>query len=82
MPRHEVTTGWNSSRRVAEECSGYKVLVERGSRRIVGAHLLGGGADEAINLYALAIRHGISADAVKGTLFAYPTHASDLQYMV
>ena len=49
---------------------------------ILGAHLLGPSADEMINLFAIAIRHGLTANDLKDVIFAYPTHASDLTYMV
>src|SRR5207245_10544262 len=58
---HQKASGWYSSRRVGEECSGFKVLVEEGSGRIIGAHLLGSHAEEVINLFALAIRSGLTA---------------------
>lgn len=76
------STSWYSSRRIAEECSGYKVLVERGSGGILGAHILGEGSEELINVFALAVRQRLTADQMKGTLFAYPTHGSNIQYMV
>ncbi|MGQ0812780.1 MAG: dihydrolipoyl dehydrogenase family protein [Nitrospiraceae bacterium] len=79
---HQKTSGWYSSRRVGEECSGFKVLVEEGSGRIIGAHLLGPHAEEVINLYALAIRSGLTATDLTEMMFAYPTHASDIEYMV
>jgi glutathione reductase (NADPH) len=76
------SSGWYSSRRIAETCSGFKVLIEEKSDRILGAHLLGPHAEEVINLFALAIRHGISAANLKQTIFAYPTNASDVGYML
>ena len=79
---HQDTAGWYSSRRVAEECSGFKMLVEEPGEKILGAHLLGPQADELINLFALAIRKGLRATDLKETLFAYPTHASDVAYML
>ncbi|MBI3697697.1 MAG: NAD(P)/FAD-dependent oxidoreductase [Acidobacteria bacterium] len=79
---HQDTSLWYSSRRVGEGCSAYKVLVEESSGDILGAHLLGPGAEETINLFALAIRQGVTAADLKGMLFAYPTHASDVQYML
>lgn len=79
---HEDTSTWQSSRRAGERSSAFKVIVERSSRRIVGAHLLGPHADEAINLFALAMRAGITADALKEMLWAYPTQGSDVAYMV
>ncbi len=80
--KHEKTSGWYSSRRVAETCSGFKVLIEEGSDRILGAHLLGPDAGETINLFAFAIRSGLRAQELKEMIFAYPTHASDVGYMV
>ena len=80
--KHERTTNWYSSRRVGESTSGYKVLVEEGTDRILGAHLLGSQAEEVINLFALAIRSGIPAKDLKNALFAYPSHGSDVGYML
>jgi len=80
--RHERTLGWYSSRRIAEEYSGFKVLVEEGTERILGAHLLGPHAEDTINLFALAIRSGLRVTDLKQIMFAYPTHASDVNYML
>jgi len=80
--KHERTSNWYSSRRVGEAVSGYKVLIEEETDRILGAHLLGGQAEEVINLFALAIRSGIPAKDLKSTLFAYPSNSSDVPYML
>ncbi len=73
---------WYTARRVAETVYGFKTLIEEGSGRILGAHLVGPHADEVINLFALAVRHGLTADDLKQTIFAYPTAASDIGYML
>jgi glutathione reductase (NADPH) len=73
---------WYTARRVAEMVYGFKTLIEDGSERVLGAHLVGPHADEIINLFALAIRHGLTADDLKQTIFAYPTGASDIGYML
>ena len=78
----ERTSDWYTARRVAEPVYGYKTIVEEESGRILGAHLVGPHADEVINLFGLAIRHGLTADDLKSTMFAYPTGASDIGYMV
>lgn len=78
----ETTTGWYSSRRVSEDCSGFKVLVKEETGQILGAHLLGPHADELINLFALAIQSRLTAADLKEAVFAYPTHASDIRYML
>jgi glutathione reductase (NADPH) len=79
---HADTGGWFSSRRIAETCSGFKVLVEEATGRILGAHLLGAHAEETINFFAMAIRQEMKAAVLKEAIFAYPTHASDIQYML
>jgi len=80
--KNETTATWYSSRRVAERYSGYKVLVEEGTDRILGAHLLGDQAAETINLFAVAIRSGMRATDLKHMVFSYPTHSSDVPYML
>ena len=80
--RHERTSGWYTAKRVAEEAYGYKTLVEEGTERILGAHLLGPHADEVINLFALAVRKRLTTTDLKEAIFAYPTAVSDLPYML
>ncbi len=76
------TSTWFNTRRVGETTSGFKVLSEEGTERIIGAHLLGPHADEVINLFAIAIRLRIPAGELKQVPFAYPTHSSDIRFMV
>ena len=76
------TSSWYSSARIGETHSGAKVLVEEESGRILGAHLLGPASEELINLFALAMRTGATGPQIKEMIFAYPTHGSDLGYMV
>ncbi len=78
----EMTGGWYASRRVGETHSGFKVLVEKGTDQILGAHLLGTQAEEVINLFAVAMRSGMRATDLKHMLFAYPTHGSNTPYML
>src|SRR5712691_2772006 len=73
---------WYTARRIAEPVYGFKVLVEDRTERVLGAHLVGPNADEVINVFALAIRKGLTADDLKTTMFAYPTGASDIGYML
>ena len=80
--QHKIVPDWYTARRVAETSYGFKVLVEEGSDRILGAHLIGPHVDEIINVFALAIRKELTADDLKTTIFAYPTGASDIGYML
>jgi glutathione reductase (NADPH) len=73
---------WYTARRVGETIYGYKTLVDQDTDRILGAHLVGPHADEVINLFGIAIRHNLTTHDLKSTMFAYPTGASDLGYML
>jgi len=78
----EMTSHRYSSRRVGETYSGFKVLVEEDTDRILGAHLLGEQSDEVINLFGLAMRSELRAIDLKHMLFSYPTHGSELPHML
>ncbi len=80
--KSENTPNWFTARRLAERVYGYKTLVDEGTGQILGAHIVGPHADEVINLFALAIRHDLTARDLQTTMFAYPTGASDIGYML
>jgi glutathione reductase (NADPH) len=75
------TSSWYSSRRVGENHSGYKVLIEDNDR-ILGAQILGPHAEEVINIFAIAIRLGLKAGEIKQAIFSYPTNSSDISSML
>jgi glutathione reductase (NADPH) len=75
-------TSWRSARTYAETAAFAKVLVEDGTGKILGAHMLGHGAEEVIHLFSLAISHGITAEDLAGRVYAYPTFTSDLKFLV
>jgi len=75
-------SGWFSARFYAETVAWAKVLVEKGSRRIIGAHLVGHHGEELIHLFALAMRHAISADQLADGMYAFPTFAADIKSML
>src|SRR5260370_18892751 len=74
---HEDTSGWYSSRRVALPHTGFKTLLEEGTQRILGAHLLGLPASAVINSFALAIHPGLPASDLNHMVYAYPTKSSE-----
>jgi glutathione reductase (NADPH) len=75
-------TGWRSGRTYAETAARSKVLLEQGSGRILGAHLLGHGAQETIHAFAFHIKHGLPASALGQLVMAYPTFHADLKHML
>jgi len=79
----EYDTGaWFTQRRLAMTHGGARIVIDRASDRILGAHLLGANADELINVFALAIRLGATRAAVKEGLWSYPTATSDINYLL
>ena len=78
MVHKRETSDWYSSRRIGIAHSGYKIITEGQSGRIIGAHLLGYNADETINLFALAIKEGIELADLQEVAWAYPTAAYDI----
>jgi glutathione reductase (NADPH) len=73
---------WYSTRYVAANAAFYKLLTEKGTGKLLGATVLGPHAEEQINVLSLAVRSELRADDVAQVLFAYPTGASDLEYLV
>jgi glutathione reductase (NADPH) len=73
---------WPSSRRIGQKHAFYKVILREEDGRIFGAHLLGYNAGEAINIFAMAMKFGLSNQDLKKVLWAYPTSISDLKYMI
>ncbi len=73
---------FGSVRKVCADTARYKVLVHRETDEILGAHLLGPAADEVINLFALAMRAGITASQLKAAPLAFPTSGHDIRSMV
>lgn len=61
---------------------GLQSLIDEQSDEILGAHILGPGAEELINVFAMSIQLGLTATQLRATIFAYPTFASDIGYML
>ena len=76
------TGSWFSNRRLREPSGMFKTIVEEGTDRVLGAHLLGPDAPDVINVFALAIRHDLTATDLKHMIYAYPTGSSDIVYML
>ena len=76
------TSEWFTTRHVGGTVAAHKVLIEEPSGRILGAHLLGPGAEEAINVFALAIRHRLRAADLRSAIFSYPTRGGDIPHML
>jgi pyruvate/2-oxoglutarate dehydrogenase complex dihydrolipoamide dehydrogenase (E3) component len=66
----------------AAEAMDWTRRLEEHTGHVLGAHVLGPHAEEVINLFAMAMRSRMTAADIKHMIFAYPTSASDIAYMV
>jgi glutathione reductase (NADPH) len=73
---------WFSAQTYAETVAWSKIIVERGSDRILGAHFVGHAGHELVNIFGLAMKFGIRASALREHIYAYPTFASDIKHML
>lgn len=80
--RYTDTSGWYSNYRIGETTAAAKIIIDRSSDQIVGAHLLGPEYGELINLLALAIKLNLTTRQLKSMTAAYPTVGSDLGHML
>ena len=82
----EVTSfdmsAWFTQTRVGNTAGGARLVLDRDTGAIRGAHILGVGADEIINVFALAIRFGITIDDLKTMTWSYPAFAYDINYLI
>jgi glutathione reductase (NADPH) len=80
---YQDTSNGYTSKRMCETCSGFKVLIDNETDKILGAHLIGPHAEEVINIFSLAIKIGLTTtDLRNSTLYSYPTSSSDIPYML
>jgi len=73
---------WFSARTYAETVAWSKVIVDRGSDQILGAHFVGHAGHELVNIFGLAMKFGIRARELREHIYAYPTFASDIRHML
>lgn len=80
--RYSDTSRWFSNYRIGETTAAAKVLIDRATDRIVGAHLFGPEYAEVVNTIALAMSTGLTTRQVKSMTAAYPSVGSDLGYLL
>lgn len=80
--RFTETSGWYSNYRVGENTAAVKILVDKATDLIVGAHMFGPEYGELINFCGLAMRLDLTTRQLKTMTAAYPTVGSDLGSML
>jgi glutathione reductase (NADPH) len=72
---------WFSAKTYAETASWSKIIADRATDLILGAHFVGHEGQELINVFGLAIKFGITARQLKDQVYAYPTFSADIKHM-
>jgi glutathione reductase (NADPH) len=74
---------WPTYRRVGLRSAAYKILAD-GEGRVLGAHILSDNATGLINTFSLAMKNGITVDALldQSVMTPYPSRESDIIYML
>ncbi|TYC97150.1 NAD(P)/FAD-dependent oxidoreductase [Arthrobacter echini] len=80
--RYTDTSQWYSNYRLGETAGAAKILVDRDTDLIVGAHLFGHGYAELANTISLAMKHRLTTRQLKSTTAVYPSTGSDLSSML
>ncbi|WP_417475133.1 glutathione-disulfide reductase [Luteimonas mephitis] len=65
----------------APQRSLFKLVCVGAQRRVVGIHLLGEGADEILQGFAVALKKGITLDDLRDTVAIHPTSAEEVVLM-
>jgi glutathione reductase (NADPH) len=76
------TAGWYTNRRVREPVGMFKTIVDAKTDCVLGAHLLGTDAEHVINVFAMAMRFGVTSTQLRDMVYSYPTGASDIPHML
>lgn len=74
--------GWFSARTYAEAVAWSKIIVDESTDRIVGAHLVGHAGEELVHIFALAMKHGITARGLSEMVYGFPTFSADIRNMM
>lgn len=67
---------------INEDIYAYKIIINADNQTILGAHLIGPKVGETINVFALAINHGITTHDLKRSIFTYPSFVNDIKKMI
>lgn len=74
--------GWYSYKRTNESRVSFKTIINKENGQVLGAHVLGSKSEEIINLFAIAMNQNLKATVLKKMIYAYPSHTSDIPYMI
>ncbi|GAQ17625.1 glutathione amide reductase [Oceanobacillus picturae] len=79
---HQDISDWFTYSHTNDAPAAVKIIIDKKTDLILGAHLIGGKSDELINYFAMAIQMNIPVDKLKNVVYAFPTAVSDIPSML
>lgn len=73
---------WYTAKHLGEKTYAFKVIIDKKSDLILGAHIIGPNAEETINVFAVAMQAKMKALDLKIIPLTYPSASSDIARMV
>jgi len=73
---------WLSIRTDAEREAWAKVVIDKRTDRVIGAHLVGHAREDLIHIFALAIKHGFTAGDLGDLVYGFSTFSADIKSML
>lgn len=75
-------TDWYSTKRLNQKYAASKILLDKETNKILGAHIIGPNAHEVINLFALAKKYAMTAGQLKAAIYSYPSIGYEISSML
>ena len=79
---YESVPDWYAAKHLGEKTYAYKVVIDKDSDLILGAHIIGPNAEETINLFTVVMKAGMKAEDLRTIPFAFPSATYDIIKMV
>lgn len=79
---HDGYGGWFDAKKSGFEHARFKIIIEKQTDRILGAHVFGPHAEEVANMFGLAIANKLTVADVKKPTLAFPTSLDDSRSML
>ncbi|MFO7716938.1 MAG: NAD(P)/FAD-dependent oxidoreductase [Desulfohalobium sp.] len=80
--KYRSSAGWSEYQRIGQPYAAYKLIFSGDREYLLGAHMLGDGAEEVANIFALAIRNRLRVATLQEALWAYPSFGYTLRHML
>lgn len=72
---------WFNNQRINADYYAFKIIIEKETEQILGAHILGHEAAEQLNIFAVTMKASMKWSDLKDTIFTYPSWGNDILSM-